>query len=161
MTSPEGQGSSSEHGTRRPAHRRRLPSSGASRKALPIYEAAGILPPSRWTLSGYRLYTAESLAVLSFLTQAQRLGFTLGGIKRIVAIRRQGRSSCSHVRELVFRKDQEMDQRLKESDRRPQRPAGHAGRLSARRRGQFEDLPGSRCCPVPQAAANLMSLPGV
>jgi MerR family copper efflux transcriptional regulator len=88
--------------------------SGASRKALRIYESAGILPPSRRTLSGYRLYTADSLAVLSFLTQARRLGFTLGEIKRIVAIRRQGRSACSHVRDLVSRKAQEMDERLKD-----------------------------------------------
>jgi MerR family copper efflux transcriptional regulator len=88
--------------------------SGASRKALRIYEAAGILPRSHRTLAGYRLYTAESLAVLSFLTQAKRLGFTLGEIKQIVATRRQGRSACSHVRELVSRKLQEMDQRLKD-----------------------------------------------
>ncbi len=88
--------------------------SGASRKALRIYETAGILPPSHRTPSGYRLYTADSLAVLSFLRQARRLGFTLGEIKRIVAIRRQGRSTCSHVRELVSRKVQEMDQQLKD-----------------------------------------------
>jgi DNA-binding transcriptional MerR regulator len=88
--------------------------SGASRKALRLYETAGILPPSRRTPSGYRLYTADSLALLSFLRQARRLGFTLGEIKRIVAIRRQGRSACSHVRELVSRKVQEMDQRLKD-----------------------------------------------
>ena len=50
--------------------------------------------------------------MLSFLRRARRLGFTLGEIKRIVAIRRQGRSACSHVRELVSRKVQEMDQRL-------------------------------------------------
>jgi len=88
--------------------------SGASRKALRIYETAGILPPSRRTLAGYRLYTADSLAVLSFLRQARRVGFTLGEIKGIVAIRRQGRSACSHVRALVSRKVQEMDQRLKD-----------------------------------------------
>jgi MerR family transcriptional regulator, copper efflux regulator len=63
--------------------------SGATRKALRVYETAGILPPSRRTLSGHRIYTAESLAVLSFLQQARRLDFTLDEIKRIVAIRRQ------------------------------------------------------------------------
>jgi DNA-binding transcriptional MerR regulator len=88
--------------------------SGTSRKALRIYETAGILPPSRRTPSGYRLYTADSLAVLSFLRQARRLGFTLGEIKGIVAIRRQGRSACSHVREVVSRKVQEMDARLRD-----------------------------------------------
>ena len=35
-------------------------------------------------------------------------------IKGIVAIRRQGRSACVHVRELVSRKAQEMDERLKD-----------------------------------------------
>ena len=88
--------------------------SGASRKALRIYETAGILSPSRRTPSGYRLYTADSLSVLSFLRQARRLGFTLGEIKGIVAIRRQGRSACSHVRDLVSRKAKEMDERLKD-----------------------------------------------
>jgi hypothetical protein len=74
--------------------------SGASRKALRIYEAAGILPPPQRTPSGYRLYTADALAVLSFLRQARRLGFTLSEIKRIIAIRRQGRTACSHVRDV-------------------------------------------------------------
>jgi DNA-binding transcriptional MerR regulator len=44
---------------------------GASRKALRIYETVGILAPPRRTPSGYRLYTADSLAVLSFLRQAR------------------------------------------------------------------------------------------
>jgi DNA-binding transcriptional MerR regulator len=88
--------------------------SGASRKALRIYEAARILPVPRRTLSGYRLYAADSLAVLSFLRQARRLGFTLNEIKRIVAIRRQGRSACSHVRDLVSHKLQEMNERLRD-----------------------------------------------
>jgi len=88
--------------------------SGASRKALRVYEAAGILPPPQRTPSGYRLYTADSLAVLSFLRQARRLGFTLGEIKRIVAIRRQGRVACPHVRELVSRKLHEIDERLQD-----------------------------------------------
>jgi DNA-binding transcriptional MerR regulator len=88
--------------------------SGASRKALRIYEAAGILSPPQRTPSGYRLYTADSMAVLSFLRQARRLGFTLAEIKRIVTMKRQGRTTCSHVRELVSRKLQEMDEQLKD-----------------------------------------------
>ncbi|MGH7390776.1 MAG: heavy metal-responsive transcriptional regulator [Candidatus Rokuibacteriota bacterium] len=88
--------------------------SGASRKALRIYEASGILPTPRRTASGYRVYTAEALGVLSFLRQARGLGFTLAEIKRIVAVRRQGRTACAHVRALVSRKLQEMDERLKD-----------------------------------------------
>jgi DNA-binding transcriptional MerR regulator len=86
--------------------------SGASRKALRLYEAAGILPAARRTTAGYRVYGADTLAVLAFVRQAQRLGFTLGEIKEIVAIRELGRPPCGHIRDLVRRKVQELDQQL-------------------------------------------------
>src|SRR5213594_234020 len=86
--------------------------SGASRKALRLYEAAGILPAPRRTQSGYRVYSSEVLDLLAFMRQAQRLGFTLDEIKEIVAIKRAGRAPCLHVRELVQRKAEELNQRL-------------------------------------------------
>jgi len=86
--------------------------SGASRKALRLYEAAGILPAARRTRAGYRIFGTETLAVLSFVRQAQRLGFTLGEIEQIVAIRRAGRAPCPHIRDLVHRKAEELDRRL-------------------------------------------------
>ena len=88
--------------------------SGASRKALRLYEHAGILPPPRRTPSGYRVYDGEALALLAFVRQAQRLGFTLPEIKEVVAIKRAGRVPCSHVRDLVRRKTDDLDQRLKD-----------------------------------------------
>ncbi len=88
--------------------------SGASRKALRLYETDGILPAPRRTAAGYRVYAADTLAVLSFVRRARGLGFTLGEIKQIIAIRRAGRTACPHVRELVRRKSQEVDQRLKD-----------------------------------------------
>src|SRR5713101_9897185 len=86
--------------------------SGASRKALRLYEAAGILPAARRTSSGYRVFDSDALALLAFVRQAQRLGFTLDQIKEIVAIKRAGRAPCPHVRDLVKRKAQELEQRL-------------------------------------------------
>src|SRR5439155_7539508 len=59
--------------------------SGASRKALRLYEEAGILPAPRRTQSGYRVYSSEALDLLAFVRQAQRLGVTLDEIKEIVA----------------------------------------------------------------------------
>ena len=79
--------------------------SGASRKALRLYEAAGILPAPRRTQS-------EALDLLAFVRQAQRLGFTLDEIREIVTIKRAGRAPCLHVRELVQRKAEELNQRL-------------------------------------------------
>jgi DNA-binding transcriptional MerR regulator len=88
--------------------------SGASRKALRLYEAAGILAPPRRTVSGYRVYGAEALDLLAFVRQAQRLGFTLPEIKEVVSIKRAGRAPCPHVRDLVRRKADDLDQRLRD-----------------------------------------------
>ena len=85
---------------------------GTSRKALRVYEAAGIIPKPRRTSSGYRLYDNAALDVVAFVRQAQRLGFTLDEIKDIISIKRSGRAPCPHVRELVNRKAIELEKTL-------------------------------------------------
>src|SRR5262245_35905382 len=86
--------------------------SGVSRKAVRLYESAGILPLPRRTASGYRVYGPESLTTLRFVSQAQRLGFRLAEISEVVQIRRSGRCPCPHVLDLVRRKIKELDQTL-------------------------------------------------
>jgi MerR family transcriptional regulator, copper efflux regulator len=86
--------------------------SGVSRKALRLYEKAGILPPARRTGSGYRVYEPETLALLGFVTQARRLGFRLDEIKRIVTLKRSGRTPCKHVLDLVHLKLENIEQAL-------------------------------------------------
>ena len=86
--------------------------SGVSRKALRLYEAQGILPPSRRTLAGYRVYGAETLSILAFVTRVRRLGFRLDEIKDVVQMRRSGRCPCPHVLELARDKLVELDQTL-------------------------------------------------
>ena len=75
--------------------------SGVSRKALRLYERAGILPPARRTAAGYRVYTDDTLALLVFVTQARRLGFRLDEIKQITTLKRSGQAPCTHVLRLV------------------------------------------------------------
>src|SRR5947208_6318857 len=48
---------------------------GTTRKALRLYEAAGLLSPARRTSSGYRLYSQEALPLLAFILRARRIGF--------------------------------------------------------------------------------------
>ncbi len=83
--------------------------SGVSRKALRLYEAAGILPSPTRTTAGYRVYGQETLAVLRFVLQARRLGFRLDEIKEVVALKRSGQQPCAHVRALVHRKAADLD----------------------------------------------------
>lgn len=78
--------------------------SGVSRKALRLYEAAGILPAARRTAAGYRVYGGDTLSILTFVTRARRLGFRLNEIKEVVQIRRSGRCPCPHVLDLVREK---------------------------------------------------------
>jgi DNA-binding transcriptional MerR regulator len=77
--------------------------SGTSRKALRLYEVRGILPPSRRTAAGYRVYQADTLGVLAFVQQGRRLGLTLAEIQPIVALRRAGAAPCPHVHALLER----------------------------------------------------------
>jgi len=86
--------------------------SGVSRKALRLYEAAGILQAPRRTAARYRVYGNDTLAVIAFVMQARRLGFTLEQIKEIVSITRSGRAPCPHVLELVRRKAADLDKQL-------------------------------------------------
>jgi DNA-binding transcriptional MerR regulator len=86
--------------------------SGVSRKALRLYERTGILPTSRRTTAGYRVYGLETLSTLAFVAQARRLGFHLDEIKDVVQIRRSGRCPCPHVLDLVRQKIEELDRTL-------------------------------------------------
>ena len=75
--------------------------SGVSRKALRLYETAGILPSPRRTAAGYRVYGQDTLALLVFIVQARRLGFRLDEIREITALKQSGRTPCTHVLSLV------------------------------------------------------------
>ncbi len=86
--------------------------SGVSRKALRLYEAEGILPPSRRTAAGYRVYGGDILSILTFVTRARRLGFRLDEIKDVVRMRRSGRCPCPHVLKLVRDKVADLDRTL-------------------------------------------------
>src|SRR5262249_18518701 len=81
------------------------------------YETAGILPASRRTAAGYRIYDGEALEVLSFIRRARGLGFTLNEIKDIVATKRAGRAPCPHVRQLIRHKLEDLE-RVRERLRR-------------------------------------------
>lgn len=57
---------------------------GASAKALRLYEARGLLSPDAHTERGYRLYGATALARLAEIGVLKRAGFTLAEIGRLL-----------------------------------------------------------------------------
>lgn len=78
--------------------------SGISRKAIRLHEAYGLLLPSRRAVSGYRVFSAEAVSVLTFVEHARRLGLSLAEIGHIVGLGRSWSAPCVHVRQLLEQK---------------------------------------------------------
>lgn len=74
---------------------------GVTRKAIRIYETKGLLPPAERTHAGYRLFTADDIAVLQFIRQAKTLGLTLAEIGDILDLQRGGAQPCGRVTQLL------------------------------------------------------------
>lgn len=91
--------------------------SGIGIEALRFYEKSGLLNKPSRTYSGYRVYDSEVLERLTFIKQAQTLGFSLDEIKRVIEDARTGQSPCDEVREIVRRRLEELDERMREMRR--------------------------------------------
>jgi hypothetical protein len=63
---------------------------GTTRKALRIYEGAGLLKPTRRTAAGYRMYGAEAVELVRFIVKARSIGLSVSDIRTVVGIRRSG-----------------------------------------------------------------------
>ena len=91
--------------------------SGIGIEALRFYEKSGLLDKPARTFSGYRMYSRDILERLSFIKQAQTLGFSLDEIRRIIDDARMGQSPCDEVREIVRQRLSEVEQRIQELKR--------------------------------------------
>jgi DNA-binding transcriptional MerR regulator len=91
--------------------------SGVGVEALRFYEKGGLLDKPSRTYGGYRVYGEEVLERLAFIRRAQALGFSLDEIRQIVDDARKGQSPCDEVREIVRRRMEELDARLRELHR--------------------------------------------
>ena len=89
--------------------------SGIGIEALRFYEKGGLPDRPARTEGGYRLYTEETPERLALIRRAQVLGFSLAEIRQIIAGRRAGASPCAHVREIVRRRLNELDERMAEA----------------------------------------------
>lgn len=91
--------------------------SGVGIEALRFYERSGLLERPARTESGYRVYSDGVLERITFIRQAQALGFSLDEIRRVIEDARSGQSPCDEVREIVRRRLEELDERMREMRR--------------------------------------------
>ncbi len=85
---------------------------GLSPKAVRLYERKGLLPEAERTESGYRLFTADDLAVLHFIRQAKTLDLTLEEIKDVLDLQRCGEQPCARVTVMLDEHLAEIDRKL-------------------------------------------------
>jgi DNA-binding transcriptional MerR regulator len=88
---------------------------GLTPDALRYYERLGVIPKAPRTAGGFRIYSADVLARLQFIKQAQQHGLTLAEIRELLRLdTSRGASQCRRVQQLLQRKLADVDARVTE-----------------------------------------------
>lgn len=85
---------------------------GVNAETLRFYEKRGLLPVPPRRESGYREYPPNSVRLIRFIKRAQELGFSLGEIKDLLALRVRKGTSCSDVKGRTAEKLEEVRQKI-------------------------------------------------
>ena len=89
---------------------------GVSVETLRYYEKRRLLSAPARTDGGFRVYSDAVVHQVRFIKQAQSLGLTLDDIQHLAAgqLRRNHAPSCRKVRDLLTRRIEDIDARMKE-----------------------------------------------
>lgn len=89
---------------------------GVSVETLRYYEKRRLLNAPPRTKGGFRLYSDEAVHQVRFIKQAQSLGLTLDDVQQLLTGRQRRRpaASCRKVRDLLTRRIEDIDARMKE-----------------------------------------------
>lgn len=85
---------------------------GVNIQTLRYYERRGLLEEPERSSSGYREYPSEAVRLIRFIKRAQDLGFTLGEIEELIALRDGKGRRRSEVRALAETKMRDIDKKL-------------------------------------------------
>ncbi len=90
---------------------------GLNPKTIRYYEEVGLLPEPERSDGGYRRYGRGDEERLRFVRGVRRLGFGLGEIREVLALRDRGEPPCSYVAELIEQRAAEVDGQITELER--------------------------------------------
>jgi MerR family mercuric resistance operon transcriptional regulator len=74
---------------------------GIGIETIRYYQRIGLIEQPEKPLSGYRVYSEETIARLFFIQRAKELGFSLAEISKLLAL---GDGSCKETKELAIHK---------------------------------------------------------
>lgn len=71
---------------------------GINLETVRYYERQGLLPKPPRSVAGYRLFPTDAVRRLKFIKRAQELGFSLGEIRELLALRVSARINTAEIR---------------------------------------------------------------
>lgn len=77
------------------------------------YTRIGLLTPSYRAPNGYKMFGDDDVKLLRFINSAKSLGFTLKEIGEIIAMADHGDSPCPLVREIIDRRIDETESKIR------------------------------------------------
>lgn len=88
-------------------------STGVHVETVRYYERCGLVPQPARRPSGYRVYSADSVARIRFIKNAQELGFSLAEIKKLLELRIDANTNCGEVRRQAQIKLSEINDKIR------------------------------------------------
>ena len=82
-----------------------------------FYEREGLLPKPARTASGYRQFDKAIVVRLQFIQRAKDLGFTLGEIKELLALRVDPGTACDDVKARAETKIADIEEKIRSLQR--------------------------------------------
>ena len=86
--------------------------SGVNRETVRFYERKGLIDEPVRNESGYRLYTPDVVKRITFIKNAQDMGFTLREIHELLNLRVENHSQCDEVRERTEKKIKQVENKI-------------------------------------------------
>lgn len=88
--------------------------SGVNAKLIRHYESIGIIPKAARSESGYRVYIASDVHILTFVRRARSLGFSMKEIKKLVGLWRNKSRASSEVKNLAVAHVKQLEKKIAE-----------------------------------------------
>lgn len=82
-------------------------------QTIRYYERQGLLAKPPRSVSGYRVFSADSVRQIRFIKQAQKLGFSLKEVKELLALQNDSHSTGAEVRKRALAKIADIEEKMK------------------------------------------------
>ena len=90
---------------------------GVNAQTILYYERRGLLPVPSRSLSGYRLFSDETVRRVRFIKRAQELGFTLKQVIALLALQGEQDASCADVSALAANHLEDIEEKIHDLER--------------------------------------------